>query len=481
MNRTKNFIAVLMASFAFLPSNFIYAQSVPAKSILSLPDFLVQVKKGHGGYVSSQATIEGNKLRGHEQDLLTMPSLIGSAQYLNDKRESGSPLQGDEMRSTAYSLGIRKTTEFGLETKILYNHVNTSIPGANPTFVPERNFYVAGPAIELSQALGRNWLGVETKATKELISAQVLASQFAESFRQKQLLAEAESAYWRLAVAREAVAATKETVARARKLKQWSSERARLNLGNRTDFLQTEANFLGRNLEFQAALDEEKSAARGFNTMRGLDSEEVFERIAFVDEKTIVALVLPEKSASRESVKAAEQQKRLADANSRLGAEKNKPNVSVYGSYGLNGRDVESSEAIHEANSSEHPNYTIGLRVDIPLGQGTQSDVRQGYHKEAMAADLAYQRKVFEEERTWKDLSSQFKNSLSRYQLSQQIEKAQKEKLTYERVRQGRGLTTTFQVLQFEQDFANSQIARLRIQAEVLNVYSQLKTFGGAQ
>src|SRR5690606_34246200 len=128
--------------------------------------------------------------------------------------------------------------------------------------------------------------------------------------------------------------------------------------------LQTEANYLARSMELQAAIDEEKTAARAFNTMRGMDTDMVEEKINFVEDKMVKALVIPARVPLREDVKAAEAQKRLAEANARLGREKNKPNVSVFGTYGLNGRDVESGVAISESRGWEHPNYTVGLRVD---------------------------------------------------------------------------------------------------------------------
>jgi outer membrane protein TolC len=474
-NIKKTATSALVIALILSPSQFSYAQS----NRMSLSDFLNQVKQGHQGFQASQKTIESSEQRAGESKLSTRPSLLGSAQYLNDKRETGSPLQGDEMTSTSYSLGVKQTTDFGLEAKLLYNHVNMSLPGANTQFVPLTSYYTSGPVVELTQALGRNWLGAETTATQDLIASQVQASKFGESYKQKQLLAQAESAYWRLAIAREAVSATKETLGRAEKIRQLSGQRAKLNLGNQSDFLQTEANYLARSLELQTALDEERAASRNFNTMRGLDEEIVMEQVALLDEKVLQSLEVPRRDQYRDDVKAAAYQKSLAEANSRLGEEKNKPNVSLFGTYGLTGRDGDSNEALKEGMKSDHPNYVVGVKVDIPLSFGTLDDVRQGYRKEAMAAGLNYQRKVFEQERSWKDLTNQFKDSLGRYQLAQRMEKAQRGKLDLERTRQTRGLTTIFQVLQFEQDYANAQLARLRSQAEVVNIYAQLKTFGG--
>lgn len=446
---------------------------------LSLSQFLDQVRSGNKSFEGSNASVEGAKLRTDEYSLLTKPALFGSGQYLMDKRETGSPLQGDEMSVTSYSLGLRQMTNFGLEGRLLYNQARTSLPGANPAFVPLSEYYTTGPALELTQSLGRNWFGAETRATQDLLSAQVKAVEFGESFKQKQIIAQAENLYWRLAVAREAVQATKETVERSEKLKSWSSQRAKLGLGNQSDYLQTEAAYLGRSLELQAAIDEEKNAARAFNTIRGVNSDVVPEEIAVLNEQIISKLAVPTREKLREDVKAAEQQMRLAQANSRLGRERNKPDVKIFGSYGLNGRDADLGEATSEASGSAHPNYTVGIRLDMALDIGTQSDVRRGYQKEELAAELNYQQKVFEQERLWKDLTTQLNDSLKRYQMAKSIEKAQRESMEYERSRHRRGLTTTFQVLQFEQNFANAQLARLRAQADVLNIYSQLKTFGG--
>ncbi len=482
-------ITLPLAMAVVLPT-LVYAQNTPSKGVapsvdtgshLPLAEYLKQVKKGNRSHVGSEARVEGARLRGGEASLLTKPALIGSTEYFDDRRETGSPLQGDRLEISSTMLGVRQQTSFGLEGRVVYKITQTSLPHANPAFVPLLKYYTTGPALELTQSLGRNWLGAETKAQKDLVDADIKSTEFNEKFNQQQILANAESAYWRLAVAREAVQATQETVDRAKRLKKWSSDRTRLNLADRSDYLQTESAFLGRSLELQAAIDAEKAAARTFNTLRGLNSDLVTEELSSLDDSVMESLKPPEKLIYRDDVKAAEQLKRLAQASAQLNREKNKPDVKLYGSYGLNGRDVYQEEAMKEAGTDKQPYYTIGIRVDIPLDIGTQSDVRKGYQKNAMAADLQYQQKVFEQERLWQDIRSRFQESLNHYRLAKNIEKANREKMEYERNRHRRGLTTTFQVLQFEQDFSTAQLTRLQIQGEVLNIHAQLKTFGGNQ
>jgi outer membrane protein TolC len=53
----------------------------------------------------------------------------------------------------------------------------------------------------------------------------------------------------------------------------------------------------------------------------------------------------------------------------------------------------------------------------------------------------------------------------------------QREKFEHERERLLRGRTTTYQAISFEQDYANTQLLRLRTQAEVLQTIAQMKAF----
>lgn len=71
-----------------------------------------------------------------------------------------------------------------------------------------------------------------------------------------------------------------------------------------------------------------------------------------------------------------------------------------------------------------------------------------------------------------------FCNAKKRLDIATSLESIQWQKLQAERQRLTHGKTTTYQVLLFEQDFANTQISRLVIQDEIFNLLAQLKTYG---
>lgn len=476
--KMSRWLAVISGVLAICPA---WAQDSGATK-LSLDDYLKQVGAKNGIYKGAEISEEAAELRKEEWTLLTSPSLFGSAQRFKDEREVSSPtLQGSETTVDTYSLGVSQQTRFGLSAKLSYNYNDTTVIGANPAFLAEPHFFTTGPYLELTQAFGKNGFGGEIRATQKLQEAQALSAKYLASFRQTSIGAEAESLYWRLALAREALAAAKENLERAERIRSWSAGRAKLDLADKADLLQAEAALLSRRLEVQSATDEEKAASRAFNTIRGMESDFVSENLNGFDENTLKNLEAPDKKGVRADVKAAEQQQIAAQANAELARQRNKPILDAYVNVGLNGRDPRSNESMSESFTGKHPHSTVGIRFNMPLDLGQLSDNRRAYESESRAAQMVYQQKLFEEQRLWNDLNKKFTEARERLELARQIESAQRKKLDHERNRHQRGRTTTYQVILFEQDFASSQLARIRAQADVLNIFAQLKTFGGGQ
>ena len=100
-----------------------------------------------------------------------------------------------------------------------------------------------------------------------------------------------------------------------------------------------------------------------------------------------------------------------------------------------------------------------------------------------MAAEYNYQRKVFDQDREYNDLLTQFEDAKVRLDLTEKIASTQRVKTNNERNRLNNGRTTTFQVLSFELDSAQADILKIQTETDLLNIYAQLKIFsaGGAK
>lgn len=449
-----------------------------ASSPLSLDAFLGEVRKNNQGIQASLSASTGAMERSGEGSLLFAPTLVGSAQLASDKKEPTTTLMGTGTNANSYSIGVQQQTPFGLVAKFSYGVSYMDIMGSQA--INPAQFNEAKPTLELSQSLLRNGFGREMRASRDALTSAALAQSYAESFKAKVALAEAESTYWRLALARETVKVLQETLSRAQKMRDWSKNRVDLNLADKSDLLQSEAALQLRKLEYQSAVDEEQSAARAFNTSRGVASDEVPEKLEAIDMSLIGQLNAPKRSDVREDVKAALEQQRAAAASAMIGQEKNLPSLDLFGSIALNGKSTQLDTAVTNSLTGQHPTMAVGLKLSAPLDFATVSKNREGYRKEADATELVTRRKMFEQERDWQDLNAKLTDAQSRLEVSWRIEKIQKDKLTAERDRLERGRTTTFQVLLFEQDYLTSQLNRIRSTADILRLVAQMKTFSSA-
>jgi outer membrane protein TolC len=149
----------------------------------------------------------------------------------------------------------------------------------------------------------------------------------------------------------------------------------------------------------------------------------------------------------------------------------------------LNGRDSDYATAVGRSFTTQYPWNSVGVRFSAPLDVGNLSKAREGYALGQQSADLKLHRAYFDQERQWINLNKRFTESKNRLELARSVESTQKEKLFYEKERLSRGRTTTFQVIKFEEDYSKAQLSHIQVQAIVLEVVAEMKTFvgGGTQ
>ena len=470
MKFSVNFsLLVLTFSFLSLPS---YA--------LTLDEYLGEVSLKNEGVRGAMLGEEAKSLRLTEGSLYFKPSFFLTGEYSDDQRPTVAPVfQGTQTIRHTYRGGLAQSFRTGTKATLSYNLFKTEINGADTNLVRNPMFQDVAPQIELSQSLWRNFMGSEFEANEQAQLSLVQASRLNDQFTLKQLLIKAENTYWRLVFAEESLKVQKESLARAIKLRDWNSSRMRNNLVDEADYLQAEANLQARELEVENSLIELETARREFNSVRQSSEEVAVLDKSAADREFLLNAKLPEKSGVREDVQIAIETQKLSTANTLLGSERNKPNLELYGSYSMWGRDKEYSNAYSESIDGNQPWTVVGLRFSTPLDFGALSDYRKGYAQEKVAAELNSRRKVYEVDREYDILSQRFEQFKKRLKLSKRMEEIQQRKLAAEKKRFNQGRTTTFQVLQFEQDFANTQLLTIRNEQELVTTYNQLKLFTG--
>lgn len=459
---------------------FSSASIANGQSSLSKDEFIDQVVQKHLGIAASSRSAEAAALKVGEVEQMLSPHLLGSfTRTVDEKPAANVKTQGDKRTVQGYSLGIQKMTSFGMAAKATFADTHTKVEGADPLFVPEADYYESSTTFEVSQSLWKNFLGREVKAGQELGRLKLAAESDVEKFKTKAIRAQAEATYWRLVLARESIAVTKASVLRSEKIRQWSASRAEMQLADRSDLLQAEAMVSARNIEYRMAQDEEEGASRAFNTLRGMAGSKVGEKLASITPEMIDGIKIPQRAAVRGDVAAEEKLAEIQSANAELQQEKYKPSIDVFVQYALNGRDSENGEARSGAISTDDPTMTIGVKIDAPIGGDALSSMLRGYQMDAVSSREKASRKKFEVDQDWTELNEKVESLKERFKLVRSLEELQKSKMEYERSRQQKGRTTTFQVIQGEQDYANAQLNRIRVQAELLSVLAQMQTFGG--
>jgi outer membrane protein TolC len=474
-SRNKVFFSVVIA---------LLGTKALADNSLSLDHYLEQVKNQNKTYQGAVSQKEGAKERISEKDVVLAPSLFANASLSRDAKLPQLLFYSyDRIDSQIYQLGVSKQTTFGLQGRVYYeldytDFVNSNLGILAGPSVPLQ-FYDARPVIELTQSLWQNGFGSAIRANQDLLEAQAQSDHYTAENQLEHTLLDAETAYWRLAVARQSTKIETTAVEQAEEIYNFVSQRAKMNLGDKGDVLQAKANLESQRLQLMAAQNEEVSAARNFNSFRNITLAQVSEELAALEWERLENMAAPTTHGTRADVKAAEATARATSANAKLLAEKDKPVLDLSASYALNGRDVTIPDTLNNSYTAGRPTFTAGLKFSLPLDFGAVSDARNGATREQIAAELTYQQKALDQEQQWLDLVAKLSNARDRLSLARTIVTAQREKVAYERTRLKQGRTTTYQVLLFEQDFSQAELAQTRVASELLTLLAQVKLYEG--
>ncbi len=449
---------------------------------LSLEAFIEQVKSQNQAVKGALTTVEGANLKEDEKNIST--SWIGFAtySYTKDAKPPTLPFFNfDFQNSGVFAVGVSKQTSFGLNTKLSYNVLNLAYQNflSAGSLIPlQIQNYNNGLSLDLSQSLWSNAWGRGTRATVALQDSQNHAILYQNRFGVRMALLDAEGSYWKLATMRQAVRLTRQNLERSHKIYDWSARRAKLQLADRSDELQALANLNARKLDLQRAIDDEKAASRNFNTLRGIQENDVKDELITLTPNAVLEMKASPRALMRDDVRAAFHQSQAAHAAAQTAIEKETPLLDIFGTFGMNSRDAALTTALNKSLSLDKPTGTIGVRFQSSLDFKTLGNSRAGYKKDQAAAEFNYERKVFEQDRAWSDLNERLDEARQRLLLTRELEKIQKEKLERERSRLEAGRSTAFQVLAFETDFAVSELSTLQTQSEVLGILTQMKLFG---
>lgn len=464
---------ITLITFLF---NINLVQAAPQPTSMSLENYLRQVEQQDPGTKAANLNEQAQSLKKEEADLLTTIRLEGQAANLDDRRPTLIPAyMGTRTTSSSYSLGFAQQSSFGPKWKLSGNLNRTKIYDMNGNSPSYQDVY---PQLELEIPLWRNILGRETRASVEQMRAAQKANSIQADIQKITRRNDAELAYWQVANAQEKIRMLKENIERAQRILTWNQNRVKNNLADRSDLYQAQALMKSKELELAAGELELETNKRQFNQLRGSQLDSPVENLIFkeVSDNQLESLV-SHKKKSRMDIEAVKYQLVAAEKAAVLGREKIRPDIKLFGTASMTGRDESFPEAYRESMSSVHPYSLIGIKVSTALDVAGIYDVVKGYRLEQQSLELQLAQKRKDSEREWNNYQSQLTNILSQLRLVRNLEGIQKQKTDHERERLKTGRTVTYQVLMFEQDYANTQAQRLALELKARQLIAQLNLF----
>ncbi len=452
--------------------------------VLSLEDYLHQVKEKNSIFLASTIAIEAAELGTSEADLLTAYTLSSSASSSIDRRDPFPAIPSMARNKSTLDnvhVDLSKNTDIGVTTKLSYGLTKNALVGIDPHVIPKNENYQSSLGAEVSLSLLKNKGGEDIRNAKEVMHLQAKATESNETFKRRMIMLEAEGTYWRLAISRDSIAISQDNLKRSQKLLHWMNKKIASGLFDNADLLQVEALRDTRGLELQMAYAEELSAMSAFNRIRGINADKVSEEVEKIDATLLDKLVLPVRAKeNRPDIDMIKTSIQLAQHNLDLMTGKYKPTLDLFSALSFNGQDPSSfSTAIKNTFKSSQPVLSFGLRFSMPLVGDNIDSLRSALLKGVQVGELTLRQKELEVDREWQELESKLSEVRKRIVLSEKLMTSQKRKAEAEQDRQQTGRSTTSQVIMSETDFSQSKLNLTRVKAEYLNTVTRMKIFGG--
>lgn len=454
------------------------------KKTLNLADYLQQVQMQNLKIAAADQFTDSYDLLQEKGKLITAIRLYGfSESSFVEQNQALQFLRYKTIYSQNNRIGFSQNSEFGLKTDFYYSLNNVKYSSLNTTNLPNSTYArqnsQAIPTIEISMPIWQNRFGSSTRASKEAVFSENISQKYAAKALSTQEIIDAEKSYWQLVFAKKSFEIQSQALNSAQKILNYVAKKQRMNLGEESDVLQAKAMLESRRLEVWQAQNSLKIAARNFNKKRNLISEEVNENLANFNLEFLEKFKVNEiRKDDRPDIKAQKAQADSATAYAKVEEENNKPSVNIYGAYSVNQVEHNRQDAIGTTFQNNAPAGKIGVELSMPLNFGLTSTIGSGARKKASAEKISYREKLQQQEVDWQNLVQNLRNYQQNLQLANTIENIQKAKLENERVLLHQGRTSTYQILVFEQEFANSKLNTQQIAEKFYEAIADQKLYG---
>ena len=450
----------------------------------SIEDYLGQVTKSNGLYQSADLAKDAAAARKDTGDLVLAPILNATIGYLDDRKETQIPLlEGNRTKALTYTLGVSKQFSTGTKASLDLSSASATLYGMGqiPGFETPPNQNTETLTFSLSQSLWKDFFGRSTRLRHEREDKVYQLQNKSETLKARKVLVDAETAYWNYLYKVAEVDARKAALDRAKVIYQWHASRHANGLSNDSDILQAEALRTQREIQVDQSLDDLKAATESVRVAAHIDgAQQIWVDVQDLAKQRDLMTMVGAKGGDK--VVRMDSELNQLDFETKSVAsletqESLRPDLNFDLKLASSGLDPTTSSAYSDVAKVNHPTLYTGLRFSLNLDQGLMGRARTAAAKDAEAANLIYQQGARESDSSWLELQRRYKELNRRIEVVTKLSEIQRRKSDSENRRMKNGRSTTFAVVQFEQDFADANLLLLQLESEARKIEAQAKMF----
>ncbi|MDR1474197.1 MAG: TolC family protein [Endomicrobium sp.] len=447
--------------------------------MLTIDNYLAMIAKNNNEWKSIQAEIDAIKGKLDEIERVYVFSFTAGISYSDDK--SGRPysqsLKLDDLINWKYDASLNKQFETGTKVYLgvdgsygTYDYVNTD----------KYSIKDIVPFVKLEQSLWKDINGGSTKASIAKQKASARSQLYLYEYKKQKFLLDAIKAYWDLSYARTIVDFKIVSFDRKKKILEWNQRRYKMDLVEKSDLLQSQAAVKSGELNLKIAYEDESKNNRTFNLFININEDNVRYDVEKFEDKGNSFKVDKDllRKGTRADVLSALEDVNAALYDQEVSQRSRGADLVFEGKYAFNNvAQNQTSKSFERIKDGDRSSYSIGLRYTLPLDFKLRKVIDKGYEAAKIAAQSSAESVASKENNDWIQLLDNWNNTRIRLEVAFDIEKIQRQRYEEDRKLLQRGRTTTYMVLQSEEDLDSSTLNVLKGILELIKIDEEVKAF----
>lgn len=448
---------------------------------MDLPQYMEAVTQKHRGLEALRRSREAADDRAVGVDIDLTPALTLQSAYLSDKKQPNM-MGANETVVQEVSLGLGKKFSSGTAVNLAAKtggYENRNL--ANPLFQPFAEYGQGGLTLQVSQSLWKNAFGRSTRLRTERTESTTAAEVGGYDLQARQILAEAEAAFWERLYLQEELKVRKSSLDRAKKLETWIKRRTQDGIADRADLLNVQALSASRSLQLAMTEDEVIANERKVRDLLEMDGGETVPVFlgSIGQLRAPRALVPGDGEIVRLDAWLAGLESKAREVGAREAEEALKADLTLAGTYATNSFELggDAAAAAGKITRTDTPTAQVALTWTYLFESDAKVSTRNNARKEASAAKLRSDRKILESRTAWTEMLRRHQELGRKIKSAEEILKIQTARAKAEQDKYSKGRTITSNVITSEQDAAEAELQWIRLSVEQRKLEAQTRMF----